>query len=258
MAQGRIVAAAAGVAAGAALGVGFCRVFGDKCTLLRLKLRLASVVSTFGRPWSIGNVRVPKALLPSLADEWIADAEGLVDCDVSIRDGHISSIVPAGKGSASTDAHGVLLLPCWVDAHTHLVKTHTVPRNRNSTGSINGALACELDDQPRWCFEDISRRMRFALRTAFHHGTRAVRSHLDGTNSDDPALRNAVYEAFDAARAEWAPRGLEIQGVANLFLPLYMNETLAARHVEQAASRAGVLLGAYCGNVATTPEAETE
>ena len=237
-------------------GVWLGRALSGDVTRLRLRLRIASALSRLGGTQLIANVRVPKALLPEgAADGCITDAEGLVACDVSIQHGRITSVVPAAdRGATGTS----LLLPCWVDCHTHLVKTHTVPRNRNPTGSINGALACELDDQPRWCVEDVSRRMGFALRTAYHHGTRAIRSHLDGTNSDDAKLRDAVYAAFDAARTEWAPRGLELQGVANLYLPLYADEVLARRHVEQAAAHEGVVLGAYCGNVATTPSAETE
>ena len=47
----------------------------------------------------------------------------------------------------------------------------------------------EVTDQPRWYphpeveggdGRDIERRMDFALRSSLHHGTRAVRTHLDG------------------------------------------------------------------------------
>jgi cytosine deaminase len=45
---------------------------------------------------------------------------------------------------------GAMLWPAFVDVHTHLCKTHAVPRCRNPSGSINDALACEVADQPRW------------------------------------------------------------------------------------------------------------
>ena len=94
-----------------------------------------------------------------------------------------------------------MLWPAFVDAHTHLCKTHAVPRCRNPSGSINDALACEVTDQPRWSSpdvgagRDIERRMDFALRSCLHHGTRAVRTHLDGVNAEDEALRSLVYAA---------------------------------------------------------------
>lgn len=167
-----------------------------------------------------------------------------------------------------------------------MVKTHAHPRARNPTGSISDALATEVDDQPRWAAcvccrpiafnggsvpaagegddstlcpnaDDVARRMEFAAASAYHHGTRAMRTHLDGTNSPDAKLRATVYRAFDACRVKWAAKGMVIQGVANLYLPLWTDRALADRHVAEAVSHEGVLLGAYCGNVNGTPSVET-
>lgn len=80
----------------------------------------------------------------------------------------------------------------------------------------------------------------------------------DGTNSPDPKLRDTVYSAFDAARDRWAARGLALQGVANLYLPLWSISDLAKPHAAQARQHSGVILGAYCGNVSTTPPEEVE
>jgi hypothetical protein len=54
--------------------------------------------------------------------------------------------------------------------------------------------------------------MDFALRTAWHHGTAALRTHLDGTALGIPEeLRQLVYREFDHARDTWSSRGLTLQ-----------------------------------------------
>ena len=285
----RWLAATAGVAVGIALG----RWISRKHAILRLRLRVAAVSS---RTLAPTNMRVPVGLLTSyFRNRMRADPEGLVLCDVGVdvASGQISSIDPPGTltSGARIDGRGSVLTACWTDAHTHLVKTHAHPRCRNPTGSISDALAVECDDQPRWAQcpccgpvafnggtgeeqgakdedaactpcplhkTDVFRRMDFALQSAYHHGTRAVRTHLDGTNNtEDANLRETVYGAFEMCRKKWGARGLQLQGVANLYLPLWRDAELAKKHVAEAVSHDGVLLGAYCGNVATTPEAET-
>ena len=99
--------------------------------------------------------------------------------------------------------------------------------------------------------------MDFGLASAYHHGTRAIRTHLDGTNSSDGKTRATVYDAFQTLRKKYAAKGLEVQGVANLYLPLWAMPNLADPHVAQAIQYEGVILGAYCGNVANTPPEET-
>lgn len=219
---------------------------------LRVQLWLGGLLAPRGVV--LRGVKVPQALIAGAVA--VADDEGLVACDVQIVSGNIVGVWPAGRGPASLGtmtipaATGSILFGCFCDPHTHMVKTHTVPRNPNPTGSINDALRCELCDVPRWSEPgDVRRRMSFALRTSYHHGARAVRTHLDGTNSDDPQLRQLIYDEFAAQRATWAAKGLVVQGVANLYLPLYLVPELAERHAREAAGVPGVLLGAYCGNV---------
>ena len=201
------------------------------------------------------RVTVPLACLTDESLRAAADAEGAVSCDVTLAGGTITGVAIHDPtplpGTGRLDARGSMLWPAFVDAHTHLCKTHAVPRCRNPSGSINDALACEVTDQPRWIEPgDVERRMDFALRSCLHHGTRAVRTHLDGTNASDAAMRQRIYDVFDAKRAEYESRGIVLQGVANLYLPLYADAPeMAARHAADAASHAGVVLGAYCGDV---------
>jgi len=96
--------------------------------------------------------------------------------------------------------------------------------------------------------------MGFALQTAYVHGSKAIRTHLDGTAADDRKLVDTVYSAFRELRDEYATKGLIVQGVANLYLPLWSDESIAKPFADRA-FKEGAILGAYCGNVAdTTPE----
>ena len=82
---------------------------------------------------------------------------------------------------------------------------------------------------------------------------------LSGTNSPDKSLRDHVYGVYDAMRTKYAPLGLALQGVANLYLPLYCDlPEMAAGHAAEAAAHPGVVLGAYCGDVSHAPEGQTD
>lgn len=169
------------------------------------------------------------------------------------------------KDELVVDCENCLLVPCFLDAHTHLIKTHTVERCRNPTGSIPDALGCELADQPRWMDvqdertmkTDFERRFDFAVRSALYYGAIGIRTHLDGTNNlENKILRDKVFEVFARKRNELLEtRGVYLQGVCNLFLPLWSEPGIADEFAKVAAANNdneggdSVLLGAYCGVV---------
>ena len=193
----------------------------------------------------------------------VVDHEGFVECSIHIQDGiivEISTDLEILSTSfqfckASVDCHGAILIPCFVDCHTHLIKTQTVPRMRNISGTMGEAyLKAEVADKVHWPNAgDIFRRMDFAAKCALHHGTRAIRTHLDGCDSED--LRQEVYAAFDAIREKYSP-DLIVQGVANLFLPLWLTP-LAEDHANEARRHKNVVLGAYVGNPPPGSDDET-
>ena len=186
------------------------------------------------------------------------DAPGLVRADLCFAGGVLTAVaapgtalsaltLPAGSaGAAEVDLAGRMIWPCLVDAHTHMVKTNTMPRCSNPSCTMSDALQVEVCDRPRWSRDDMSTRLDFSLRCAYAHGTAAMRTHLDGVQCDNPTLTADTYAAFDSARAEWAGR-IVLQGVANLFLPLWADPAIADKHVEEALRHDGVILGAYCG-----------
>jgi len=204
------------------------------------------------------NVTLPSAaLLDSNLCEHLpsGDDEGNLLADVLIAKGKINRIAAPGAANAieastvpvrTVDLARKMLWPCFCDPHAHLMKVHGCPRCPNPTGSITDAMACEASDRP-WSHEDLRRRAEFALRSAYHHGSRLIRTHLDGSEDDRPDQRTAVWAVFDELRAAWDGK-VQLQGVANLYLPLWSVSELAQMQVTEAVSRKpNVVLGAYCG-----------
>src|SRR5262245_7838182 len=129
----------------------------------------------------LANARVHNSLTPGLAAAF--DADGFALVDIAVSDGKITGIATRGERPEpprASDLAGRIVLPAFVDCHTHLDKGHIWPRKRNPDGSFMGALTAVGEDRPaRWSATDVARRMDFSLRCAYAHGTRAVRTHLD-------------------------------------------------------------------------------
>jgi cytosine deaminase len=128
------------------------------------------------------RARVPAALLPPGLAAGVDPLEPSVLCDLRIDGGRIDAVAPAGGGdpsAAGLDAEGALVLPGLVDAHVHLDKAHTWFRAPNRRGTFAEALATLARDKEYWSRADLLRRGDFALRCAWAHGTRIVRTHVD-------------------------------------------------------------------------------
>ena len=152
--------------------------------------------------WAVRDARVPACLLahPPAA----RDAEGLCAVDLVIAGNRIEA-VGAGVPAEVPFLHagGALVLPCWVDAHTHLDKGHIVPRAPNPDGTRDGALdAVARDRAAHWTAPDVRARMEFALRRAYAHGTAAIRTHIDSLG---PQTRIS-WPVFGAVRDAWRDR----------------------------------------------------
>jgi cytosine deaminase len=162
------------------------------------------------------GARVPACLLAAPVAGVAADPDGALLLDLHLADGRVTEIRPAG-GEGGVDLGGRHVWPALIDMHTHLDKGHTIPRAQNRDGSFEGAIEGVKADRPRyWTAEDVTRRMRFALRCAHAHGVAAIRTHIDSYEPQAPIS----WGAFRALRDEWAGR-IELQAAALVSIDLY-------------------------------------
>ncbi len=157
-------------------------------------------------PYTLSRVRLHASLTPGLAAP--ADAEGFILADLAVADGKIASIASHDAAALpAIDLAGRIVFPCFVDCHTHVDKGHIWPRSPNAEGSFMGALvANEADRVSRWSATDVSRRMDFALRAAYAHGTKAIRTHLDSVAPQE----EISWPVFEDMRERWRGR-VELQ-----------------------------------------------
>jgi len=148
--------------------------------------------------YRLANGRLHSSLTSGV--EAPADAEGFVLAGIDVADGRITRIEAAQRGDPTTgavDLAGRIVLPCFVDCHTHIDKGHIWPRRPNPDGTFPGALqASDADREARWSAEDVTRRMDFALRCAYAHGTAALRTHIDSI----PPQEDISWPVFEAMR----------------------------------------------------------
>lgn len=190
----------------------------------------------------IANASVPVSVLgdPASGD--------LAKVDITIADGMIAAIGASGSATLpqQIDMRGDIVLPAFVDLHTHLDKGHIWARRENPDGTWLGALMAVLGDrEANWAASDVERRMDFSLRCAFAHGTAAIRTHLDMA----PPQHAITWDVFEAMRERWAGR-IELQG-AGLMGPDTILDAEKLRAVATRTKAAGGILG---GSTAVHPE----
>ena len=203
---------------------------------------LARLTAERGR-YALLGARVHRtALDPDAAARHRLDADGFAALDLVIDRGRIEDALPAGADLGDlpgTALGGRVVLPAFVDCHVHLDKGHVWPRAPNPDGTFDGALhAAGADREARWSADDVGARMRFALDSAFAHGTAAVRTHLDS-----PAPQERIsWPVFEAVREEWAGR-IELQA-ACLFGIDAVGDTAWFDALVRRVAAAGGVLGA--------------
>lgn len=200
-------------------------------------MMIATTIPASG-PWVLARAAVPSVLLDAPA-RLPAAAGGLRLCDLVVDGGRIAAILPPGTAPddlPAADRAGRQVWPGLVDLHTHLDKGHILPRCPNPTADFGGALAAVPPDRATWTTEDIGRRMDFALRCAWAHGTVALRTHLDTAN-DAP---ERSWHALAPVRAAWAGR-IAIQPAALVAIKFYADTAYARRIADMVAAHDGVL-----------------
>ena len=195
-----------------------------------------SAVAASGR-YRLANATVPAILVDALA------GEGLLLADIDIAEGRIAVVRPAGQAPDDIPAHNLarrMVLPGFVDVHTHLDKGHISPRRPNPDGTFMSALlAVKGDREANWSVADVRRRMEFSLRCAYAHGTVAIRTHLDSL----PPQEAISWPLFAEIREAWKDR-IALQGVALLGIDQLLDLDVLTQVARQVKSVGGLLGGA--------------
>ncbi|QPC95203.1 cytosine deaminase [Mesorhizobium sp. INR15] len=183
-------------------------------------------------------VRVHGSVTPGLAATF--DADGFALADISVAGGKIAGISAHRLSHMPADAidlAGRIVLPCFVDCHTHIDKGHIWARKPNPDGSFMGALnATGADRTARWSAEDVARRMDFSLRSAYAHGTSALRTHLDSVAPQE----EISWPVFEAMRETWRGR-IDLQAACLLGIEGVRDKKWFERLAKRVAAAKGVL-----------------
>ena len=162
-----------------------------------MDLRPLSDALARARRVRLDNVTLPGCLIGQGAE--------VVRSALTLDGDRIADVTP----EATVDMGGAMVFPAFVDMHTHLDKGHIWTRSPNPSGTFMDALeTVQADHEGRWSAEDVRARAGFALRCAFAHGTRAVRTHLDALPPQD----EISFPVFRELRAEWQGR-IDLQAV---------------------------------------------
>jgi cytosine deaminase len=158
------------------------------------------------------NARVPQAILS--APLAASRDDGLAPCEILLTDGRIAAIGPVAPANAGdlpmVDLRNGIVLPRFVDPHTHIDKGHIAQRSPNPDGTFLGARnAVAADREAHWAAADVRARMDFSLRCAFAHGTGALRTHIDSLGKQAAIS----WPVFAEMRETWRDR-IALQAVA--------------------------------------------
>ncbi|MGL5736880.1 MAG: cytosine deaminase, partial [Beijerinckiaceae bacterium] len=187
---------------------------------------------------------------------WLDDTPGphgepvIHSGDIAIADGRFVSFGNAPDADwPAVDLRGGLVLPGFVDVHTHLDKGHIWARSPNPDGTFFGALmTAEQDREARWTADDLAKRMDFSLRCAEAHGTVAIRTHLDSIGKQTAIS----WPVFDEMRAQWKGR-IALQAAALFPLDMVVNDPAQFRAIVDSVAQFGGVLGGvtYLGQPVT-------
>jgi cytosine deaminase len=181
------------------------------------------------RPYVLKGARMLGRVLPEPLSP--LDFDGFAIVDILVDDGVIAKIAPQGVvdfGEAPEVAmSGRIVLPLFVDVHTHLDKGHIWRRKRNPVGDFSSAIAATVEDRSaNWSATDVAARMEFSLRCAYAHGTTAIRTHIDSVG---PQTRIS-WPVLAEARERWRSR-IELQA-SPLFTVDHMADTSHMADIE--------------------------
>lgn len=163
-------------------------------------------------------MRLSGARIPTCLLERGGEGE-LALCDVVLDGDRVATVEPScgSVPEGAQDCDGGILVPAFVDMHTHLDKGHIWPRTPNRDGTFRSALeATGRDRATFWSAEDVARRMDFSLRCAHAHGTAAVRTHIDSIPPQDRISWPVFAEMRDRWRDRITLQGSSLMGIDDI------------------------------------------
>lgn len=194
-------------------------------------------------PAFLDNARLPRWLLPA---DWPQRDGVPVLARIEIEAGRVLSVRPASDGTAPSprgwDLAGTLVLPGFVDAHTHLDKAFTLPRMKQVQPGLLGAIDAMLNDRVHWSASDVRERASRGLQWAWECGTTHVRTHADWWEPDAVPI---AWPVMAELAQEWAGK-VRLEQVSLIKLPLFEDAEQAMRLARQVkATGPQALLGGF-------------
>ena len=157
-------------------------------------------------------------------------ADGLVSLELRWMGGQITSLRPV------IDAQG-LVLPRLVEPHAHLDKAFSWTDFPNPKGTYSGAMEANMREHRTRTAERVHDRSERALALAWHHGLRAIRTHIDSLGPGAACS----WEVLTESRQRWRER-IELQLVA--LVPIaHWSTPEGERLAAQVAAAKGVIGG---------------
>lgn len=153
--------------------------------------------------------------------EAVLPGQGVVACDIAVRDGRISAILGAGEACDAAEelsAHGLTILPGVIDAHIHLGHGQDVSRPRvpedaavESGAAAAGGITCFvpylLSTQPyEEVFDEVTTVTAAGSRVDFgYHLVISTEKHLDSIGEYVEQLGVTSFKFFMNTRGGKAP-----------------------------------------------------
>lgn len=181
-------------------------------------------------PAFLDNARLPRWLLPA---DWPQQGGVPALARIDLEAGRVLMVRPASDGMAPSpqgwDLAGTLVLPGFVDAHTHLDKAFTLPRMKEVQPGLLGAIDAMLNDRVHWSAADVRKRASRGLQWAWECGTTHVRTHVDWWEPDTVPL---AWPVMAELAQEWAGK-MRLEQVSLIKLPLFEDAAQAMRLAQQ-------------------------
>jgi cytosine/creatinine deaminase len=168
--------------------------------------------------------------------------------DILCNGSRIEGIEPHYAQRQGTELNGALVMGALAHWHTHLDKTFTIARARQTEPGLLGAIkACDRDAQS-WTSEDVLKRANAALEQSWQAGCRIVRSHVNWSVPAEPIAWSVLAELAE----QWKGR-IELQRVALIKGELFEDDLVGSTIAQGVKHRKG-MLGAFVHSSNATPK----